>query len=181
MIKRFVPLWCASVDSLTARDNDDHLKWRGGIWDSAAPSQVSDEVLPLRGRFICQRPGDGRERCAAITLHVWLGQKERWKDPPPESSTTLSHMTDAARSHVKMRQIAANQLHHLNCSSLNTGWVSFLLLLFASVDTRANCLSFTLHASRFEANSAHFPGYLISTTYGFWVLKIFSTCTYNDY
>lgn len=54
-----------------------------------------------------------------------IGRRGRTRDgkiPLPESTGMLSHMTDAAQSHVKMRQIAGNQLHHLKCSSLQTVW-----------------------------------------------------------
>lgn len=99
-----------------------------------------------------------------------IGQRGRERDgkiPLPESAGMLSHMTDTARSHGKMRQIVGNQLHCLKRGSLYrlvcalpalklqnciTRWKrrkSFRLC--PSVGTTVNCLSLSVHSSRFEA------------------------------
>lgn len=113
-----------STKPLTARSNDDHLKWRGresgtvrrrakSCNDSLWQGSPSERTLHLS-------MSQWRERTATITLHVRLAREaeREMERTSPESTGMSLHMTDAARSHAKMCQLPRNQLHRVKSSHL---------------------------------------------------------------
>lgn len=72
-------------------DNDDHLKWRGGIWDSAAPSQVSGKGLPSEGTLHLSA---SRWQAGALRRHHAsrpIGQKRETERSAPPNRAACCH------------------------------------------------------------------------------------------